>query len=113
MKYRINEESLSKEIGKLNLGEIQSEIKAREKHIAILEKNKLINPGILKVYVKSRYQYFLWETLVCKDENKWYFLKMLVVKQINLFDFKVLITNGLGFFIFIIFITIYKFFKYI
>ena len=109
IKYRVHKDSLSNEIGKLNLGEIQSEIKAREKHIAILEKNTLVNPRILKLYVKSRYQYFLRETLVKKLKCKWYFLKNLLKYQMQLKDGKGIVKTLFGFVFYCIFNKGYKY----
>ena len=109
IKYRVHKDSLSNEIGKLNLGEIQSEIKAREKHIAILEKNTLVNPRILKLYVKSRYQYFLRETLVKKLKCKWYFLKNLLKYQMQLKDGKGIVKTLFGFVFYCVFNKGYKY----
>ena len=109
IKYRVHKDSLSNEIGKLNLGEIQSEIKAREKHIAILEKNTLVDPRILKLYVKSRYQYFLRETLVKKLKCKWYFLKNLLKYQMQLKDGKGIVKTLFGFVFYCVFNKGYKY----
>jgi glycosyltransferase involved in cell wall biosynthesis len=109
IKYRVHENSLSQEINKLNFDEIRSEFKAREKHIAILEKNTLVNPRILKLYVKSRYQYFLRETLVKKLKCKWYFLKNLLKYQMQLKDGKGIVKTLFGFVFYCVFNKGYKY----
>lgn len=109
IQYRIHKDSLSKEIGKLNFDEIQSEIKAREKHLPILSNNQLVNPTILIVYIKARYQYFLREALVRKDECKWYYLKHLLKYQIQLLDIMGIMKSVFGFMIYSVFNKGYKY----
>ena len=109
IKYRIHKDSLSKEIGKLNFDEIQSEIKAREKHIAILSNSQLVNPTILIMYIKARYQYFLREALVRKDECKWYYLKHLLKYQMQLLDIMGIMKSLFGFMIYSVFNKGYKY----
>lgn len=109
IKYRIHKYSLSKEIGKLNFDEIQSEIKAREKHIAILSNSQLVNPTILIMYIKARYQYFLREALVRKDECKWYYLKHLLKYQMQLLDIMGIMKSLFGFMIYSVFNKGYKY----
>ena len=109
IKYRVHENSLSKEIGKLNFDEIQSEIRAREKHIAILKNNQLVNPTILIMYIKARYQYFLREALIRKDEYKWHYLKGLLKYQIQLLDIMGIMKSVFGFMIYSVFNKGYKY----
>ncbi|OAZ05411.1 glycosyltransferase family 2 protein [Flavobacterium succinicans] len=109
IKYRIHKDSLSKEIGKFNFDEIQSEIKAREKHIRILCNNQLVNPTILIMYIKARYQYFLREALVRKDEYKWHYLKGLLKYQMQLLDITGIMKTFFGFILYSLFNKGYKF----
>lgn len=65
--YRIHEDSLSKKIEKLDWKEISSEIYTREKHIKLLEENKLCNSEILKTYIYERLVYLYRESMVAKN----------------------------------------------
>ncbi|WP_026714567.1 glycosyltransferase family 2 protein [Flavobacterium daejeonense] len=86
--YRIHNESLSQELGKLNRKEIASELKARDKHIKLLERNNdVINSNALQNFTKNRVKYFLREALVRKDANDLFLCKELFKRQIKLFDF--------------------------
>lgn len=103
IKYRIHENSLSSEINKLNIDEIKSEFKAREKHIKLLKINKKADFNILKKFVKDRYKYLLREALLQNSNLKFYFLKNTITKQLELFDFFGLIKTTFGFLVFYLF----------
>ena len=109
IQYRINENSLSKEISKLNLYEIKSEIFAREKHVKLLEINKLINSKSLKIFIKKRCKYFFRQAMVSNDKYKYYHLKILILKQLRLLNFFEIAKTLFGFIIFSIFKKGYKF----
>ncbi len=111
IQYRIHGDSLSQEINKLNFNEIQSEFRAREKHLKLLKINKLINLRILQNYIKDRYKFILREALVQNDEKKFYYLKMLSISQFKVFDIKGFIKTIFGFTILIIFNKGYKLLK--
>ncbi|MCL7753186.1 glycosyltransferase [Polaribacter sp. Z022] len=111
IKYRIHDNSLSKEIEKLNFEEIQSEFKAREKHLELLKKNNTINSKKLKVFIKNRYKYFLRESLIHKDVKKYYFLKKTLIKQIDLLDFLGFLKTIIAFIVFMLFNRGYKILK--
>ena len=97
IKYRIHEDSLSNEIQKLNIGELQSEFYAREKHLRLIEENKSASVKRIRSYIKSRYQLILRELLVRKHSRKYYFLYKLLGYQIGLFDFKGILKTLFGF----------------
>ena len=103
IKYRIHDNSLSKEIDKLNFEEIQSEFKAREKHVRLLEDNRKVNSILLKKYIKNRYKYILRESLTKRDSKRYFFLKKLLENQFRLFDFLGIIKTIFGFLVFTIF----------
>lgn len=109
--YRVHAESLSKEIGKLNINEIKSEFKAREKHVKLLKKNKKVDSIVLRKFISERYHFFLRESLVNKSNYKWYFFKMLLKKQIFLLDFEGLLKSCVGFVSYCLFKKGYKFIK--
>jgi glycosyltransferase involved in cell wall biosynthesis len=111
IQYRIHGDSLSHEIKKLNFNEIQSEFKAREKHLKLLKKNKLANPRILKNYIKDRYKFILREALLLNDNKKFYYLRMLSISQLEVFDFRGFIKTIFGFTIFSFFNKGYKLLK--
>lgn len=111
IKYRVHDASLSHEIGKLNYVEIQSELNAREKHIKLIALNKKANPMILKVFVRDRCKYFFREALVKNDPKQFYYLKLLLNKQLLLNDYLGLIKTLFGFTFFSIFKKGYKFLK--
>jgi glycosyltransferase involved in cell wall biosynthesis len=111
IKYRVHDASLSNEINNLNFNEIQSEFRAREKHLKLLKKNGHANPRILQNYVKDRYKFILREVLIQNHRKKLYFLNMLVVSQLEIFDFRGFIKTIFGFLIFSQFKRGYKFLK--
>jgi glycosyltransferase involved in cell wall biosynthesis len=111
IKYRIHETSLSQEINKLNFDEIQSEFRAREKHLKLLKTNKLTNPRILENFIKDRYKFILREALFLNDNKKKYYLRMLLVAELKVLDFKSFIKTIFGFTIFSVFNKGYKLLK--
>ena len=111
IQYRINGDSLSHEINKLNFNEIQSEFRAREKHLKLLKKSKLANPRMLQNYIKDRYKFILREALLLKDDKKFYYLRMLSISQFKVFDFMDFIKTIFSFTIFSVFNKGYKLLK--
>jgi glycosyltransferase involved in cell wall biosynthesis len=109
--YRVHADSLSQEIGKGNFEEVQSEFEARRKHLKLLKINKLANPRILKHYIKGRCKFIFREAMIKKDKNKYYYLKMLVVSQLELLDFRGFFKTIFGFTVFSIFNKGYKLLK--
>lgn len=85
--YRIHPESLSQEINKLNFDEVISEMKAREKHIKLLEKQQFNAILVLKKYIKDRYKNLLRTSLLQKSRHTTYFLNTLLKKQFKLSDY--------------------------
>lgn len=98
--YRVHADSLSQEIGKGNFKEVQSEFEARRKHLKLLKINKLASPSILQHYIKDRYKFIFREAMIKKDKNKYYYLKMLVVSQLKMFDFRGFFKTIFGFIVF-------------
>lgn len=111
IKYRIHENSLSKEIEKLNFDELKSEFSAREKQLKLIQANNIADVFILKQFIKNRYKYILRATLVENHYQKVYFFKKLLKKQLNLFDVKGIFKTFFGFLLFRIFNKGYKYFK--
>jgi glycosyltransferase involved in cell wall biosynthesis len=111
IKYRIHETSLSQEINKLNFDELQSEFRAREKHLKLLKTNKLTNPRILENFIKDRYKFILREALLLNDKKKIHYLRMLSISQLQAFDFRGFIKTIFGFTIFSFFNKGYKLLK--
>lgn len=87
IQYRINADSLSHEIKKLNFKEIQSELSTRQKHLQILKENKTADLSKLKAFVINRHKHFLKKALETNNENKNYFFKNLLKQQLKSSDF--------------------------
>lgn len=109
IKYRIHKDSLSKEIGKLNIKEIKSEIIAREKHLILIRSNNMANFKVLKKSNIEQYRFILREALVTNHNNKNYFFKHLFLKQLEAFVIKQAFRTFIGFFIYGVFKKGYKF----
>lgn len=104
IRYRIHPESLSQEINKLNFDEIVSEIKAREKHLHLLKKQRYVAISAVKKYTKDRYKNILRASLLQKSRYTGYFLQILLKKQLGLSDFGGMIKTIAGY-------SFYKLFK--
>lgn len=111
IQYRVHEKSLSHEIGKLNLKEVSSEIMAREKHFKLIMSNKKASQHVINKFIIYRYKYFLREAMVQKDEHRFFYLKNLLKKELELFYFKALLETIFGFTFFTLFNKGYKFLK--
>lgn len=111
IKYRVHLNSLSQEIGKLNFNEIKSEIQAREKHLKLIEQNKKANILALKKFINKRYKYFFREAMVQNDKHRFFYLKNLLKKELELFYFRELVKTLFGFAFFTLFNKGYKFLK--
>ena len=109
--YRVHGDSLSQEINKLNFKEIKSELEARRKHLKLLKINKLASPSVLQHYIKGRYKFIFREAMIKKDKNKYYYLKMLVVSQLEMLDFRGFFKTIFGFIVFSFFNKGYKLLK--
>ena len=109
--YRVHGDSLSQEIGKGNFKEVQSEFEARRKHLKLLKINKLASPSVLQHYIKGRYKFIFREAMIKKDKNKYYYLKMLVVSQLEMLDFRGFFKTIFGFIVFSFFNKGYKLLK--
>jgi hypothetical protein len=111
IKYRVNRDSLSHEIYKLNINEIKSEFKAREKHIVLLNKINKPAKSLLVNYIKKRYKYFFREALIKNHYSKFYFLNKLFIYQMKTLDFFGILKTLFAFLIFKIFNKGYKLLK--
>lgn len=111
IQYRYHVNSLSQELGKLNFEEIQSEFFAREKHVLLLKKNKIVDTVILNRHIKKRYKYFFREAMVQNHSKKYFLFKKVIIKQWVLYDYKGIIKTIFGFVIFCVFNKGYKFLK--
>lgn len=111
IKYRVHDNSLSSEINKLNIDEIKSEFKAREKHVKLLKINRKADYKILKKFIKDRYKYLLRETLLQNSHLKFYFFKNTITKQLELFDFLGIFKTIVGFIVYSLFKKGYRLLK--
>lgn len=111
IQYRVHNNSLSHEINKLNIAEIDSEFFAREKHINLLEVNKLVDSLILKRFIIERYKFLLREALVNKNKLKFYLLKKTLQKQLQVYDVNGFSKTIVGFSFYAILNKGYKFLK--
>lgn len=111
IKYRMHDNSLSKEINKLNSVEIKSEFKAREKHLHLLKKNRMAQPKVLKKFIEVRYKYLLRVALLQQSNLKYYLLKKTIIKQVALLNFLGCFKTLVGFVIYSTFKKGYRFIK--
>ncbi|SNR49307.1 glycosyltransferase [Flavobacterium sp. ov086] len=109
IQYRIHENSLSQEISKLNFHEIQSEFKAIRKHLSLIEQNQKANPQVLKVHFKNRLKFIFRAALVENNEHKFFYLKQLLILELQLFQFLEIIKTIVGFTFYSLFKKGYKF----
>ena len=111
IKYRVNSNSLSHEIDKLNTNEIKSEFRAREKHIVLLKKINKPAKALLVNFTKKRYKYFFREALIKNHYSKFYFFNKLFIYQMKTLDLFGFIKTLVAFLIFKIFNKGYKLLK--
>jgi glycosyltransferase involved in cell wall biosynthesis len=109
--YRIHNSSLSYEINKFNFQEIESEFKARFKHVKLLDMNNLVDSKILVQFIKGRYKYFLREALVSKHHKVVFLLKKTLILQMRTYDFRSFFKTLFGFTTFRLSGKGYKFLK--
>ena len=108
IKYRVHENSLSKEIGKLNFEEIKFEFHARQKHLKLIKQNKKVNFKVIENSNIAQYKFILREALVANNDKKYYFLKHLLIKQLESHNIKGVFKTLIGFFIYSFFKKGYK-----
>jgi len=111
IKYRVHNNSLSQEINKLNIDEIKSEFRARDKHLKLIKKNRLAEPSILQNFIKDRYKFILREALIQNHEIKRYLFIMLLISQLKILDFRGFIKTLVGFTSYCLFNKGYKLLK--
>lgn len=98
-KYRSHPNSLSKQINYLNVVELKSEIKARNKHLSILIRLNMVSPAIKK-YLLSRYYIIFRDTLVAKTDERFYFFKQALFMQLRFGHYYKALKIILGYFVF-------------
>lgn len=108
IQYRVSHDSLSQEISKLNLSEIQSELFARNKHLELLSKNQDINHNQLKRFIKDRHKDFFKAAVLSNNSNKNYFFINLLKQQFKLFDFKGILKTVTAYYSYLFFKKGYK-----
>lgn len=111
MQYRFHDNSLSKEIYKLNSDELISKFTAFHKHLELIKLNKKANLLKLREFYKNRYKYLLREALVQDNGIKSYLFKELLKEQIKMFDFKGILKASTGYVLFGLFKKGYRFLK--
>jgi len=111
IKYRVNANSLSSERDKLNIIEIDSELRAREKHITILDATNKSAKSILVNFTLNRCKYFFREALIKNHSSKFLLFKKLLFYQFKTLNLFGLIKTIFGILIFKIFNKGYKFLK--
>lgn len=94
--YRLHPHSLSKEISKLNFKEIQSEFRARNKHIKLLKYSD-ININRFRFYDKEKCRIKLRAALTSNHPVKLSLLLMLIKRQIKINDFKGMAKTTFGY----------------
>lgn len=109
--YRLHENSLSKELIKLNYEELKSEFYARKKHLKILKKNSKVNFLFLKEYDKNRCKYKLKKALVVNHKKKIALFFMLSQRQFELFQFREFMKTTIGYLSYSLFGRGERFFK--
>lgn len=111
IKYRVHDNSLTKQIKKENFDEILSECKARIIHLKLLLFKKSINLKNYKKFVSYRSKNFLLRALLLKNDKKFYLFKTLLVFQLVSFNFIGILKASLGFTSYSIINKGYIFFK--
>ncbi len=111
IQYRIHSESLAHEINKLNYTEIQSELNAREKHLQLISENKKADTRVLNTFIKDRCKYFFREAIIKRDQKRYYYLKLLLKKQLLLNDYSGIIKTLFGLIVYGVFNKGYKLLK--
>ncbi|MFD1014615.1 glycosyltransferase family 2 protein [Winogradskyella rapida] len=96
--YRWHENSFSKEMNKLNEVEIRSDLKARVKHIELLEKNELKKYiVILELLIVQRFKHYLRRALVENNNIKYFVLRTLLKFQWRQSDILGVLKTLIGF----------------
>lgn len=111
IKYRIHEDSLSKEIVKCNFTEIISEFRARRKHLLILVFNNSIETLKFKQFIIRRNKFYLRESLLQKNKCSTILFSNLLLTQFIALDFIGILKIFFGYFGIKYFKIGYKFFK--
>ncbi|MFV8464656.1 glycosyltransferase family 2 protein [Flavobacterium sp. LB1P62] len=108
IKYRVHENSLSQEIRKLNFDQIKSEFKAREKHLKLIKSNKKVNYKVLENSNIKQYKFILREAIIANNDNKFFYFKYLLIKQLRALDIYGIFKSLFGFVVYGLFKKGYK-----
>ena len=111
IQYRLHDDSLSKEIYKLNLDELKSKFFAFEKHLKLIKKNNSADLLIVNTFYKDRCKFILREALVKNSKAKFFLFKKLLREQLKLYDFSGMFKTTIGYVLFLFFSRGYFFFK--
>ena len=95
--YRLHEDSLSRELIKLNYEEVKSEFYARKKHLNILKKDLQVDVLSLRNYDKNRCKAQLKKALILNHKKKFALYRMLSKRQYELFEMKEFIKTTIGY----------------
>ncbi|WP_052671334.1 glycosyltransferase family 2 protein [Aequorivita vladivostokensis] len=109
--YRLHKDSFSNELRKLNKLELISEFKARDKHLAILEKRKDINKEVIHTFLLRRHKKYLKMAIIKSDKNVYFLFNLLFLKQLEYGRFNDSLKTAVGFLVFFITGRGYIFFK--
>ncbi|RXP52576.1 glycosyltransferase family 2 protein [Lutibacter sp. HS1-25] len=111
IKYRIHNDSLTKQLKKENFDEIVSECKARLKHLKLLLFKRNINLKNYYKFVCVRSKNYLLRALLSKNDKKYYIYITLLVFQLMSHDFSGIFKAIFGFTSYSMFNKGYIFFK--
>ncbi|MDP5200686.1 glycosyltransferase [Flavobacterium sp. DG2-3] len=113
IQYNIDLDSLSNQIYKLNVTEIQSEIVAREKQLKIIKENQLIDYTTCLLFTRERYKIIFRDLLIKNGhgEMKRKLFFKLLQKDFELKNFVLPVKTAFGYLSFSLFNKGYFFFK--
>ncbi|SNR76116.1 Glycosyltransferase involved in cell wall bisynthesis [Lutibacter agarilyticus] len=111
IKYRIHDDSLTRQLIKENFEEMSSECKARLKHLKLLLFKRNINLKNYYKFVSARSKNYLLRALLSKNDKKYYIFITLLVFQLMSYDFIGIFRASLGFTSYSIINKGYIFFK--
>jgi hypothetical protein len=111
IKYRIHNNSLSRQLKELNFKEIKSECKARLIHLKLLLFNYSVNTKNYKKLIIQRNKNYLLQAFILKNNAKYSLFKTLIFCHFLSVDIKGIIKSCLGFISYSLFNRGYIFFK--
>lgn len=109
--YRVHTNSLSQQVLNSNFEEVESEVHARMKHFWILFFKRKIKVRKYRKFIIEKLKTFLIQSLIKKDNSKYYLFRMLVICQIFDIDFIGVLKTSSGFISYSLFNKGYVFLK--